>query len=428
MQTFIKSFPIFLLSIIVFFTTAFTIAFASANDLSELQKYILYSELQKSILHSKSQARSIQKELSKTPEAKATWRIDSPETRGTAFFISPHLIVTNFHVASRVIDLSKITLTQEGNTKTIHVEGFHRLSALYDLAILRTKESVSHYLKIKEKSPSPKEVLRIVGYPYGSFKRINKTGRLFHEGSSFYLFIGYFNPLIGVGASGSPLLDKEGNVAGVLSGASADSNIVFAEKLNTLKRLIKSKPLSLSDAKKSIDEEIKNLKRLASQEGDARAQYRLAMIYEDQGKIKETLFWLKKAADQGYSLAQDSLASFYVEENFDEAIKLYKASAEQGNPLSQFNLGVLFYDDLKDIEEAIKWFKVSAEQGYAKAQFNLGGLYENKGDIEEAIKWFKKAAEQGNPKAQFNLGVLYKKKEILKKLFICLKNTCFSLI
>ena len=231
MQTFIKSFPIFLLSIIVFFTTAFTIAFASANDLSELQK---------SILHSKLQARSIKQELSETPEAKAIWRIDSPETRGTAFFISPHLIVTNFHVARRMIDLSKITLTQEGNPKTIHVEGFHSLSALHDLAILKIKGRVPHYLKIKEKSPSSKEALRIVGYPNGAFKRINKTGRLFHEGSSFYLFIGYFNPLIG--ASGSPLLDKEGNVAGVLSSSSVASNIAIAENSNALAALIKSKP------------------------------------------------------------------------------------------------------------------------------------------------------------------------------------------
>ena len=413
MQTFIKSFLIFLLIIISFFAPAFTLAFASANDLSELQERLIQQSI--------SQERFTQQELSKTPEAKAIWRVNITTRKGlakkqrlakkaTAFFISSNLIVTNLHVVIRVTDFSEITLTQDGNTKIIHIEGFHSLSALHDLAILKIKGRVPHYLKIKEKSPGSKEDLHNIGYPDGDLKRINKTSRLFHEGSSFYFFTDYFNPLSG--ASGSPLLDKEGSVAGVLSGASSDSNIVFAEKLNTLKRLIKSKPLSLSDAKKSIDEEIKNLKRLASQEGDARVQYRLAAIYEDQEKIKEAFFWLKKASDRGYSSAQASLASFYVEENFDEAIKLYKASAEQGNPLSQVNLGFL-YNSLKDIKEAIKWFKKVAERGHPDASFNLGVIYQDKGDIEEAIYWYEEAAKRGYPDAQFILGILYKDNDAL---------------
>ena len=138
------------------------------------------------------------------------------------------------------------------------------------------------------------------------------------------------------------------------------------------------------------------------------------MMYKKQGSLEKTLFWFKKAAERGYSSAQNALALVYgLEKNFDEAIKLYKASAEQGNPLAQFNLGVLFYDDLNDIKEVIELFKKAAKQGAANAQVTLGVLYKKKGDIEEAIYWLEEAAKQGYPLAQFILGTLYKDNDAL---------------
>ncbi len=92
----------------------------------------------------------------------------------------------------------------------------------------------------------------------------------------------------------------------------------------------------------------------------------------------------------------------------------YKARAERGDPVAQYNLGVC-YDNgegvAKNQVEAVKWYRKAAEQGLAKAQFNLGNCYHNeKGvakDQVEAVKWCRKAADQGLAEAQFNLGACY---------------------
>ncbi|WP_295388321.1 tetratricopeptide repeat protein, partial [Thiolapillus sp.] len=58
----------------------------------------------------------------------------------------------------------------------------------------------------------------------------------------------------------------------------------------------------------------------------------------------------------------------------------------------------------QDLKEAVKWYRRAAEQGYALAQYNLGVIYNNgqgvQQDKKEAVKWFRKAAEQGYASAQ----------------------------
>ena len=87
--------------------------------------------------------------------------------------------------------------------------------------------------------------------------------------------------------------------------------------------------------------------------------------------------------------------------------------AENGNAISQFNLGYCFDRGScsgipQNKEEAIKWYTKSAEQGFEKAQNNLALLL-MKSDPEKAVYWFKESAEQGNQKAQYNLANSYKK-------------------
>jgi TPR repeat protein len=59
----------------------------------------------------------------------------------------------------------------------------------------------------------------------------------------------------------------------------------------------------------------------------------------------------------------------------------------------------------------VKWIRKAAEQGYALAQNILGGrYYSGRGapqDHAEALKWFRRAAEQGDADAQNNLGAMY---------------------
>ena len=54
--------------------------------------------------------------------------------------------------------------------------------------------------------------------------------------------------------------------------------------------------------------------------------------------------------------------------------------AEQGNASAQYLLGGDYEFGIgivpQDYEEAIRWYRAAAEQGYAKAQNSLGSMYE----------------------------------------------------
>lgn len=66
---------------------------------------------------------------------------------------------------------------------------------------------------------------------------------------------------------------------------------------------------------------------------------------------------------------------------------------------------------VQSYEEAVKWYSKSAEQGYARAQYNLGRCYEDglgaPQCYEEAVKWYSMSAKQGLVNAQCRLGFLY---------------------
>ena len=149
------------------------------------------------------------------------------------------------------------------------------------------------------------------------------------------------------------------------------------------------------------------------------ACFELGKYYDERQNYVEAVKWYRKAAEQGYSVAQCNLAATYLdgkgkEKNYEEAVKWYRKAAEQGNPLAQNMLGNM-YSQGKGVAqsyiEAVKWYRKAAEQNYTLAQAALG-LYYKTGlgvhiDFNEAAKWLYKAAEQGNAIAQSNLGSMY---------------------
>ena len=90
-------------------------------------------------------------------------------------------------------------------------------------------------------------------------------------------------------------------------------------------------------------------------------------------------------------------------------------AANRGDAKAQNGVGMILLHE-KDYEEAMKWFTASADQGYAPAQHNLGMLnwraqvpgqkYPNDA---EALKWFMKAAEKNYPPSLTAIGHAYKK-------------------
>ena len=125
----------------------------------------------------------------------------------------------------------------------------------------------------------------------------------------------------------------------------------------------------------------------------------------------EAVKWYRKAAEQGYAKAQYNLGVVYaqgqgVAKDDAEAVKWYRKAAEQGNAEAQYNLGVM-YDNgegvPQDDAEAVKWYRKAAEQGDARRKLPRRHVRQRQGvpqDDAEAVKWYRKAAEQGDAWAQ----------------------------
>jgi len=107
----------------------------------------------------------------------------------------------------------------------------------------------------------------------------------------------------------------------------------------------------------------------------------------------------------------DRVASYAVSHE-----KELRASAEQGNAVAQYHLAVI-YDRGIGVEsndgEALKWYRQAAEQGHAKAQYNLGMMYYfGKGVPEDkttGYQWVILAADRGEKTAKEAMTALAKK-------------------
>ena len=85
------------------------------------------------------------------------------------------------------------------------------------------------------------------------------------------------------------------------------------------------------------------------------------------------------------------------------------AGALNGNADAQYNLGIMYASGLgviQDYNEAVKWFRLSADQGYARAQVILGLIYANgqgvTQDYVRAHMWFNIGASSGDKNAVSN--------------------------
>lgn len=134
-----------------------------------------------------------------------------------------------------------------------------------------------------------------------------------------------------------------------------------------------------------------------------------------------------------------------VRQDYAEAAKCYRKSANLGNADAEYSLGhmLTFGQGIRqDKEEALRWFRFAAAHGNVKAMERLIQLqpvsgsapgsstengtigavtaaafyemgekyYYGRGvrlDYAEAAKWYRKAAEQGNSDAQYSLGHMY---------------------
>src|SRR5208282_4303329 len=93
----------------------------------------------------------------------------------------------------------------------------------------------------------------------------------------------------------------------------------------------------------------------------------------------------------------------YQKGDYVGAAKEWRPLAEAGDPVAQFNLGLLYLDGHgvpQSPAEAANWFRRAAEQDYVQAQHNLGAMYGSgqgvKRDLIQAYKWLNICAAKGN--------------------------------
>lgn len=85
--------------------------------------------------------------------------------------------------------------------------------------------------------------------------------------------------------------------------------------------------------------------------------------------------------------------------------------AEQGLPVAQRELGMLYKNRLNRRSDAIGLLEKAANAGDAEAAFQLGEIYrvaegDNKADPDKAWNWYKLAAENKHPKAASRMALL----------------------
>ena len=176
------------------------------------------------------------------------------------------------------------------------------------------------------------------------------------------------------------------------------------------------------------DEAFKALRPLALQ-GSASAQFYLAELYQTDTKKSDkdkTIFWYRKAADQGNPNAQFNLANAYyngriVRTDLLKAAKWYQRAAISGVPEAQLNLGFMYSRGKgvpKNYEVATLWYEAAAKRGNIKAQSNLGYRYCIGAGVQisfaQCAYWVKQAMDKGNENAK-KIWVAYKLERHFKR-------------
>ena len=182
--------------------------------------------------------------------------------------------------------------------------------------------------------------------------------------------------------------------------------------------------------------------RKRAENGDAGAQFLMGEITYHGGDIKkmeefnelfgdgnksfiikrkcfdEMLRWYTLSAEQGNPKAQSALGNYYTtcldeKENREKGIELLRCAVEQGEPSAHFALGRCYLHGMgveKDMDKAIKLLKVALlEGGYTDALHLVADCYtlEDVKRDESTLNWISDSADFDNSYAQYLLGECY---------------------
>ena len=166
--------------------------------------------------------------------------------------------------------------------------------------------------------------------------------------------------------------------------------------------------------------------KAAAEQGDAEAQYKLAMCYAEGKGVEldkaKSFDWMLKSANLGNPKAQCVVGMCYIGGNevtkdepegkkwIAKSIEGLRRAAERGDADASAYLGGCYGDGIgveKDQELSLKWIRAAADQGHSASQVALGVMMMKEKKMEDAVDWFRKAAENESHEAQFILGRIY---------------------
>lgn len=100
-------------------------------------------------------------------------------------------------------------------------------------------------------------------------------------------------------------------------------------------------------------------------------------------------------------------------QDYEQAAKWMRKAAEQGNMKAQYSLALMYEDGkgvVQDYKEAGKWYLKAAEQGDGDAHVNLGAMYAlAQGVVQDYVyahMWFNIAAANGEINAAEMMGAV----------------------
>lgn len=147
----------------------------------------------------------------------------------------------------------------------------------------------------------------------------------------------------------------------------------------------------------------------AAETEHSEAQYKLSMMLKaGVGTDKdpaEAAKWLEKSAQNGYVVAQYTLAEI----KFSSAVRWFeKASLEADNEIPRYEFMKKYK---RDLSLSIEWYRKAAEGNISAAQYMLGRLHASgEGvvrNVDQSLQYHQQAAGQGYAESLFYIGLMY---------------------
>lgn len=150
----------------------------------------------------------------------------------------------------------------------------------------------------------------------------------------------------------------------------------------------------------------------AADAGNPDALYLLGTMYQSGEMsgivdLRQAEIYVRKAAEKGFSQAQNRLGYFYfqgmgVETNYNIGHEWYLKAANAGLSKAQYNVGEDYWWGVgveMDKEKAKLWYKKAADAGFSDAELKYFSILFSEGRTQEAKSVLEKASKNGNTEA-----------------------------